>query len=63
MGKSQNLFGITISAKRKLGMSEDAYHTYISETHASHLKRLLVEKKIVDYTMVSPNYSLTSLES
>lgn len=47
------MFSITISATRKPGMSEDAYHTYISETHAGHLKHLLVQKKIVDYTMVS----------
>jgi len=53
MGQSQQLFAITISAKRKPGMDEDAYHKYISETHAGHLKHLLVEKKIVDYTMVS----------
>jgi len=53
MGQSQRLFAVTISAKRKPGMSEDAYHKYISETHAGHLKNLLVEKKIVDYTMVS----------
>ena len=33
-------------------MDEDAYHQYISEIHAGHLKHLLVEKKIVDYTMV-----------
>lgn len=52
MGKSQGMFSITISAKRKPGMDEDAYHKYISETHAGHLKHLLVEKKIVDYTMV-----------
>ncbi|WPH01308.1 EthD domain-containing protein [Acrodontium crateriforme] len=51
MGKSQHLFAVTISAKRKPGMDEDAYHKYISETHAGHLKTLLVEKKIVDYTM------------
>lgn len=33
-------------------MGEDEYHRYISKTHAPLLKRLLVEKKIVDYTMV-----------
>ncbi|KAH8691019.1 EthD domain-containing protein [Phaeosphaeriaceae sp. PMI808] len=52
MGKSQGMFSVTISAKRKPGMDENAYHTYISETHAGHLKHLLVEKKIVDYTML-----------
>ncbi|KAH8813011.1 EthD domain-containing protein [Xylogone sp. PMI_703] len=51
MGKSQGLFSITICAKRKPGMDEDAYHKYISETHSGHLKELLVQKKIVDYTM------------
>ncbi|KAK4553129.1 hypothetical protein LTR86_009856 [Recurvomyces mirabilis] len=51
MGKSQHLFSVTICAKRKPGMDEDAYHEYISQTHAGHLKNLLVEKKIVDYTM------------
>ncbi|KAL6719216.1 hypothetical protein ACLMJK_003453 [Lecanora helva] len=55
MGKSQNLFAVTICAKRKPGMDEEAYHKYISETHAGHLKELLVQKKIVDYTMVFPH--------
>ena len=53
MGKSQGLFSITICAKRKPGMDEDEYHKYISETHAGHLSQLLVDKKIVDYNMVS----------
>lgn len=53
MGQSQHLFSVTISAKRKPGMDEDAYHKYISETHAGHLKELLVQNKIVDYSMVS----------
>ncbi|KAF2219775.1 EthD domain-containing protein [Elsinoe ampelina] len=51
MSQSQRLFSVTISAKRKPGMSEDDYHQYISQTHAGHLKELLVQKKIVDYTM------------
>lgn len=52
MVKTHRLFSVTICAKRKPGMGEDEYHQYISETHAPLLKRLLVEKKIVDYTMV-----------
>lgn len=52
MTRSQRLFSVTICASRKPGMGEDEYHKYISETHAPLLKRLLVEKKIVDYTMV-----------
>ncbi|KAL8791877.1 MAG: hypothetical protein Q9195_005539 [Heterodermia aff. obscurata] len=51
MSPSQRLFAVTISAKRKPGMDEDAYHKYISETHAEHLKHLLVKNSIVDYTM------------
>lgn len=52
MTESQRLFAVTISAKRKPGMDEDAYHKYISETHAGHLKHLLVKNRILDYTMV-----------
>ncbi|KAI4148364.1 MAG: hypothetical protein LQ341_001606 [Variospora aurantia] len=51
MTESQRLFAVTISAKRKPGMDEDAYHKYISETHADHLKHLLVKNRILDYTM------------
>jgi hypothetical protein len=50
---TEQLFAITICARRKPGMSEDDYHHYISKVHAGHLKQLLVDKKIVDYTMVS----------
>ena len=57
MGESQHLFAVTISAKRRPGMDEDAYHKYISEIHAGHLKHLLVKNKIVDYTMVGPDRS------
>lgn len=60
MGQSQRLFAVTISAKRKPGMDEDAYHKYISETHAGHLKHLLVENKIVDYTMVGADPGVTA---
>ena len=49
---TERLFAVTICAYRKPGMDEDAYHRYISETHASHLTDLLVQNKIVDYTMV-----------
>lgn len=52
MARTHRLFSVTICATRKPGMSEDEYHQYLSETHAPLLKRLLVEKKIVDYTMV-----------
>lgn len=52
MAKTHRLFSVTICATRKPGMGEDEYHRYISEIHAPLLKRLLVEKKIVDYTMV-----------
>lgn len=52
MARTQRLFSVTICATRKPGMGEDEYHRYISEIHAPLLKRLLVEKKIVDYTMV-----------
>lgn len=52
MAITHRLFSVTICATRKPGMGEDEYHRYISETHAPLLKRLLVEKKIVDYTMV-----------
>ncbi|KAL8974399.1 MAG: hypothetical protein Q9197_001368 [Variospora fuerteventurae] len=51
MTESQRLFAVTISAKRKPGMDEDAYHKYISQTHAGHLKHLLVKNRILDYTM------------
>ena len=66
MGKSQHLFSVTVCAKRKPGMDEDAYHKYISETHAGHLKDLLVKNKIVDYTMVrrsNPKYGSTGAEA
>lgn len=58
MGKSQHLFSVTISATRKQGMDESAYHDYISTKHAGLMKELLVQNKIVDYTMVSSSPSL-----
>lgn len=45
-------FSVTLCAGRKPGMSEDDCHKYISETHASHLKDLLVKTRIIDYSMV-----------
>lgn len=53
MGSVQRLYAVTICAKRKPGMDEEQYHRYISEVHAGHLKQLMVENRIVDYTMVS----------
>lgn len=37
-------------------MDEDAYHKYVSEVHAGHLKDLLVKNKIVSYHMVSKSF-------
>ncbi|KAF4982433.1 hypothetical protein FZEAL_1951 [Fusarium zealandicum] len=48
---SQRLFSVTIFGYRKPGMDEDAYHNYVSQTHAGHLKDLLVKNKIVSYHM------------
>ena len=47
------LYAITVLGYRKTGMSEEEYHTYISETHAGHLKALLEREGVVSYTMVS----------
>lgn len=52
MSVPQKLFAVTIFAYKKPGMDEDEYHKYIMETHAGHLKELLVKNKIVSYTMV-----------
>ncbi|KAF7559525.1 hypothetical protein G7046_g4639 [Stylonectria norvegica] len=49
--KSENLFSVTIFGYRKPGMSEDFYHDYVSQTHANHLKDLLLKNKIVSYHM------------
>lgn len=62
MAKTHRLFSVTICATRKPGMGEDEYHRYISETHAPLLKKLLVEKKIVDYTMVRVRKFSSQLE-
>ncbi|CAM1511660.1 Fc.00g091730.m01.CDS01 [Cosmosporella sp. VM-42] len=49
--KAETLFAVTIFGYRKPGMDEDFYHDYVSETHANHLKDLLVKNKIVSYHM------------
>lgn len=51
---SESLFSVTIFGYRKPGMDEDFYHKYVSETHANHLKDLLLKNKIVSYHMVCP---------
>lgn len=56
MEGKQRAYALTICAYRKPGIDEAAYHQYISEKHASHVKELLVKKKILGYTMVSPIY-------
>ncbi|KAG2419949.1 hypothetical protein HFD88_004746 [Aspergillus terreus] len=45
------MHAITILGYRKDGMSEDEYHTYISNVHAVQLKELLARNDIVSYTM------------
>lgn len=50
--ESKNLFSVTIFGYRKPGMDEDFYHKYVSETHAQHLKDLLLKNKIVSYHIV-----------
>ncbi|KAL6353414.1 hypothetical protein LRP88_13906 [Fusarium phalaenopsidis] len=49
--KAHQLFSVTIFGYRKPGMDEDAYHEYVSETHAGHLNELLIKNKIVSYHM------------
>ncbi|UPK96092.1 hypothetical protein LCI18_007027 [Fusarium solani-melongenae] len=44
--KAHQLFSVTIFGYRKPGMDEDAYHEYVSETHAGHLNELLIKNKI-----------------
>lgn len=51
--KTHQLFSVTIFGYRKPGMDEDAYHEYVSETHAGHLNELLIKNKIVSYHMAS----------
>ena len=49
---SDRVFALTICAYRKQGMGKDAYHRYLSEKHAPLLTDLMVENKIIGYTMV-----------
>ena len=49
---SGHFISLTICAYRKRGMDEDAYHRYLSEKHAPLLTDLMVENKIIGYTMV-----------
>jgi hypothetical protein len=53
----QRVYALNICAYRKPDMDETAYHQYISEKHAPHVKELLIKKKILSYTVVSPIYS------
>ncbi|KAK7417366.1 hypothetical protein QQX98_004643 [Neonectria punicea] len=48
---SEKLFSVTIFGYRKPGLDEDFYHNYVSQTHANHLKDLLIKNKIVSYHM------------
>lgn len=49
---SDRVFALTICAYRKQGTGEDAYYRYLSEKHAPLLTDLMVENKIIVYTMV-----------
>lgn len=49
---TEQLFALTICACRKPGMDEDEYHQYTSLDHAKKLTDLMVQKRIVEYTMV-----------
>ena len=49
---SERLFALTICAYRKQGLDEEEYHQYLSEKHAPLLTDLMVQKKIVEYTLV-----------
>ena len=55
--KTHALYAITVFGYKKAGMSEEAYHEYISQTHAGHLKALLAREGVVSYTMVSFSFS------
>jgi EthD domain len=52
MAGPQRVFALTICAYRKPGMDEEEYHKYMSEQHAQSVKELMIENKIIDYTMV-----------
>ena len=48
----ERLFAVTICAYRKTEMEEDEYHNYLSKKHAPKLIQLMVQNRIVEYTMV-----------
>ncbi|KAF1970610.1 hypothetical protein BU23DRAFT_556570 [Bimuria novae-zelandiae CBS 107.79] len=50
--KPRRLFQWTVCAYRKPGMSEDDYHTYMSEKHAPLVKGILAKYGIIRFTMV-----------
>ena len=52
VSSSERLYAVTICAYRKPGMDENAYHQYVSAKHAPALTDLMVQNKIVDYTVV-----------
>ena len=52
MAETDRVLAVTICAHRKLGMSEEEYHEYISKKHAPIFKDLLLKNKIIGYTMV-----------
>ncbi|KAH7150528.1 hypothetical protein B0J13DRAFT_661454 [Dactylonectria estremocensis] len=49
--RTEKLFAVTIFGYKKPGMDEDFYHNYVSQTHANHLKDLLIKNRIVSYHM------------
>lgn len=56
--ETKKLFSVTIFGYRKPGMDEDFYHKYVSDTHANHLKDLLIKNEIVSYHIVFKLLSL-----
>lgn len=60
--QTTRLFCWTVCAYRKPGMSEEAYHTYMSTIHAPLVRDLMAQYGIVSWEMV-PNFQLTSLQS
>jgi hypothetical protein len=53
MAKTTKVFALTICAYRKPGMDEEQYYDYMSNVHAASVKQLMVDNKIVSYSMVS----------
>ena len=45
----------TVCAYRKPGMSEEEYHTYMSEKHGPLVKGLMVKYGMISFAMVSPS--------